>query len=286
LQELWARFQEGNEEVSGAKGRLVFSNVRLDDDDDCETEVPASEPQDADFGLSDEQLAELAREDKCQSVEAKERAKRSAEGPSANQVALIPAPTTVDPLRRFADEKAARRQEAMASDCEVKAPGGTEPSRLARPRRRSDPQALIDEQLPRLDPERTLRLKMPAWKLQATLISSKAIDGVTWYLFKLQENNEARFYMKRFSDFRRLDRVLRSAPRPGRQLPTLPPSGRFGLRHMLDIGDFNRKRAAGLRIYVEDLLTQVGSLTDEPALVRFFGRGAGGRVLPPVAASV
>mmetsp|Transcript_99154 Transcript_99154/g.318160 ORF Transcript_99154/g.318160 Transcript_99154/m.318160 type:complete len:337 (-) Transcript_99154:118-1128(-) len=283
LCDIWSRFQESNEDMKGIEEETDDAReedpqaraTRMDGDDEV-----ICDRKDSDFGLSDWQLYQL-----------RVRAGRSeASGGGGASPSLGSRGPVTDPLRAFAREKASTQGSVgsmPSAPLGVAVPwvrrlsASSEMSASTSWGRRPSAEDLMEEQLPRRDPEVQQRLHSVPWRLEARLASSREIDRVTWYLFKVEENEETRFYMKRFSDFKHLDRALRVAARPGRIIPALPVSGRFGLRHLLDLGDFNRKRLDGLRLYVEDLLCQVGSLTNDPALMRFFGRGAPGRVLPP-----
>mmetsp|Transcript_96382 Transcript_96382/g.276825 ORF Transcript_96382/g.276825 Transcript_96382/m.276825 type:complete len:329 (-) Transcript_96382:105-1091(-) len=274
LCDIWSRFQESNEDMKGIEEETDDARTedpqaratRMDGDDEV-----ICDRKDSDFGLSDWQLYQLrvragrseARVSSGGSSSSRTHLGSEASCGGGASPSLGSRGPVTDPLRAFAREKASTQMSASTS-------WGRRPSA----------EDLMEEQLPRRDPEVQQRLHSAPWRLEARLVSSREIDRVTWYLFKVEENEETRFYMKRFNDFKHLDRVLRVAVRPGRIIPALPSSGRFGLRHLLDLGDFNRKRVDGLRLYVEDLLCQVGSLTNDPALMRFFGRGAPGRVLP------
>ncbi|CAK0809739.1 unnamed protein product, partial [Prorocentrum cordatum] len=59
-----------------------------------------------------------------------------------------------------------------------------------------------------------------------------------------------------------------------RRLPALPRRGAVGLRHWLDVGDFNQKRELALQNYLDQVIQGVSSLADEPALDRFFAADA------------
>jgi hypothetical protein len=59
-----------------------------------------------------------------------------------------------------------------------------------------------------------------------------------------------------------------------RRLPALPGRGAVGLRHQLDVGDFNQKRELALQSYLDQVIQGVSSLADEPALDGFFSADA------------
>lgn len=114
--------------------------------------------------------------------------------------------------------------------------------------------------------------------VKAVIVSSREVDKVTWYLMKIEEGYETRLYMKRYSDFKKLDQQLRQEATPGRKLLNLPTAGTFGIRHRFNLGDFNTKREQGLQRYLDQLLQQVHDLSGEKVVLHFLGPNALGRV--------
>merc|ERR1719436_670362 len=87
---------------------------------------------------------------------------------------------------------------------------------------------------------------------EVLLISSQRVRGTMWYLFRVCEDGDERFYLKRYTDFAKLDQLVKmtTATRPGRPLPELPGRGLLGVRHRLGIGRFDARRLQGLQEYV------------------------------------
>jgi len=116
---------------------------------------------------------------------------------------------------------------------------------------------------------------------RVAVLSSRAINGVTWYLLRVKERGEERVFIKRYADFQRLDRKLRKGVAAGEvviTIPHLPQKGVLGIRHRLDLGHFNADRLEGLRLYIEQLISQVQSLGDVSQLKNFLGPNAPGIV--------
>mmetsp|Transcript_21099 Transcript_21099/g.45733 ORF Transcript_21099/g.45733 Transcript_21099/m.45733 type:complete len:361 (+) Transcript_21099:146-1228(+) len=281
LQDLWLHFREGNEDVVGIEDQILESwrygteVCCIGNDDD----TPADR-LDSDFGLSDWQLY---------SVRLRASSKPTQSLPSV----LVEEPNQLskpiqDPLRAFARAKGAeactpQKEPIFKSGSSIETTPASEASTAtpATSSRLSAADSLLEEQLPKRDPIFQERLSSGPGRLQATILSSRKLDRVTWYLVRLQDNNDTRFFMRRYSDFRVLDRELRGNPRWQKLLPPLPTRGRFGLRHLLDFGDFNEKRKQGLQRYLDDVVREATSFSAEPALVRCFGRAAPGRILRP-----
>jgi hypothetical protein len=113
---------------------------------------------------------------------------------------------------------------------------------------------------------------------RALMISSRQMGTVTWYLFRIYDRGEERFYMKRYSDFRALHAELEAARQMRRQpLPELPEAGIFGIRNILD-SDFLMRRREALERYVDALFVNGTSVSDDPLLEALFGRSAPGRI--------
>lgn len=189
-------------------------------------------------------------------------------GPAAPAAAVA---VVVDPLRHFAGKKAAQAPTSKAR--------GPASKPAAKPK---TAEQFLAEQLPTVDPARAARLAAgPPRKPRVVLVSSRELDGVTWYLFRVDDDGGQRLYMKRYSDFVRLDAALRAHPPAGRSrvLPELPEKGSLGLRKKLDIMDFNAKRRDGLGNYMARLLADIQTFVEEPALMGFFDRDAPGRIL-------
>jgi hypothetical protein len=116
---------------------------------------------------------------------------------------------------------------------------------------------------------------------RVAVLSSRAISGVTWYLLRVKERSDERVFIKRYADFKRLDRKLRRGVAAGEvviSIPHLPQKGVLGIRHRLDLGHFNADRLEGLRLYIEQLISQVQSLEDVSQLKNFLGPNAPGIV--------
>jgi len=127
-------------------------------------------------------------------------------------------------------------------------------------------------------PEELPQPHVPRQGFHIALVSSRRVRGVTWYLFRVSDGGEEWHHLKRYSDFARLDRLLRAvAPRarPHATLPGLPEAGKVGLRHRLGCRDFDGRRRQDLQTYVKVLAEQVGSLPEDPALHAFFARDRG-----------
>eukprot|EP00930_Biecheleria_cincta_P055499 TRINITY_DN4181_c0_g1_i1.p1 TRINITY_DN4181_c0_g1~~TRINITY_DN4181_c0_g1_i1.p1 ORF type:complete len:606 (+),score=73.73 TRINITY_DN4181_c0_g1_i1:55-1872(+) len=105
--------------------------------------------------------------------------------------------------------------------------------------------------------------------LQAFIVHEEAVDGRTFYSIQVTDNGASWRVSKSYTDFVNLDQQL-TLPE---KLP-LPEKGSFGLRHMLNLGDFNAKRREALQQYIVHLLSQDVSSAD-PCVARFFGVGGG-----------
>jgi len=73
---------------------------------------------------------------------------------------------------------------------------------------------------------------------------------------------------KGYSDVIELDCRLASTE-PHLQRLQLPEKGRIGLRHYLDIGDFNEKRLSSIQQYFAHFASQLNSLADSHSLSQF-----------------
>jgi len=252
----------------------------------AEEDEADADGSDSDFGVSDRQLKELRRRQTKDASSTSSSSSSTTAEQADDEEAAGASPGVLDPLRNFAErrrstvEAAGSFAERRRSSVEAFPPsfeGTIKPMRALLSCSSMD--EFIEEQLPRRRCEKEYSHARVSNRLESKLMSCQELHGVTWYIFRIIEGEEYRFYMKRYNDFRELDcRIQSQQQPPGFVMPMLPPAGRFGLRHKLDIGDFNAKRAAGLSIYVASLLEQTRSLQEDPALTGFFGRGAPGRV--------
>lgn len=87
-----------------------------------------------------------------------------------------------------------------------------------------------------------------------------------------------RFYFKRYVDFKDLYAALKEKSDNGqtviKNLPEIPQEERFGFRRTMSnigVGSFMQKRRDGLQAYINDTLSQVPLLENEPLLAEFFG---------------
>lgn len=244
------------------------------------TDDEGSDVSDSEFGLSDRQLEDLWgrvadgtwQDSECHDSPDEldeEKLRATPQVPEevhcGGQETLEGRAATHDPLRTFAQQR--REEEAAAARAK-------EASTLAR--------KMVYPQVIRLDKERRSPCGRPkkAPPAVASVISSRDMQGTTWYLLRVRECGQERFFLKRYRDFAALDTALRSAHRCGRStltLPRLPERGLFGLRHTLDIGRFNLKRQQGLQEYAGALAAQVQRFSEEPALDNFFGAHAPGK---------
>mmetsp|Transcript_47889 Transcript_47889/g.143030 ORF Transcript_47889/g.143030 Transcript_47889/m.143030 type:complete len:312 (-) Transcript_47889:59-994(-) len=94
---------------------------------------------------------------------------------------------------------------------------------------------------------------------------------ITFYHIAVHENDHHWTVHKRYNDFHCLDQRLQDTG----ELTTLrlPTKGLFGLRHRLDIFNFNEERLEGLNTYLLHLTRQVESLGQSPSLSAFLGAG-------------
>lgn len=260
------------EEPAQPRAVTEMEEAHLTDDEE------GSEVSDSEFGLSDRQLEELwgrvadgtwqedsechDSPDELEDEKLRGRSSSSSEEAACGERILEGRAASRDPLRIFArqrqEEAAKRAQEAPSLARPVATPQGLGASDRPSPR-------LRQKRLP------------PA---VASVISSRDMQGTTWYLLRVRECGQERFFLKRYRDFVALDGALRVAHRSGRgglALPRLPERGLFGLRHSLDIGNFNAKRQQGLQDYVSSLAAQVQRFSEEPALEGFFGAHAPGK---------
>lgn len=86
------------------------------------------------------------------------------------------------------------------------------------------------------------------------IVSSEKVGGRTSYTIKFTEGGEERLVRKHYTDFLNLDQEEWVRQLPAQSRPKLPPKGCFGLRHRLNLFQFNAKREAGLQNYLEQLL--------------------------------
>lgn len=91
--------------------------------------------------------------------------------------------------------------------------------------------------------------------------------SITFYHIVVHDNDHHWIVHKRYSDFHILDRRLQDSG----ELTTLklPTKGLFGLRHRLDIFNFNEERQEGLQSYLLHLTRQLECLAQSPILSAF-----------------
>lgn len=95
--------------------------------------------------------------------------------------------------------------------------------------------------------------------------------GVTQYYIEVEDAGNKWTIQKRFNDVIELDRQLASSGDLSRlQLPT---KGVLGIRHALNIGDFNQRRKIDLNAYLQHLSWQVKHSADHPLLAAFLQVG-------------
>lgn len=107
------------------------------------------------------------------------------------------------------------------------------------------------------------------------LSSRMAEKDVMWYSIKVRDHGTTWFLHKRYSDFKALDDSLQVLTWAGVVLPELPPPGLIGLRHRLNIGDFNARRRFGLQQYIEEVAFKLQPWSRAPALAAFLGQAPG-----------
>lgn len=271
LEELWQKFSDRHD--------LGIEAICVSD------EFDDSEAFDTDFGISEEQIAEAMRRF-CDVNDPLRAAlgERASQGASPNappaavvEIALDSAAETsqvndvsspvndgavLDPLRHFLKQ----RQSVSEASGKCLAPSGKKADRF------------VDEQAPCRSQVRP--------SLRVVIVSSRKVHYTTFYLFRVFDQGEERFYMKRFSDFVRLDDALHVALNRGdqRRLPALPEWGLLGLCTQLGFGAFNERRQLGLQRYVDELVSiaRTGSVAIDSLFDDFFGHRGQGRVFTTV----
>mmetsp|Transcript_39987 Transcript_39987/g.123319 ORF Transcript_39987/g.123319 Transcript_39987/m.123319 type:complete len:310 (+) Transcript_39987:85-1014(+) len=93
------------------------------------------------------------------------------------------------------------------------------------------------------------------------------LKAITFYNIAVSEDEHQWIVQKRYSQFAKLDKQLRSSGELSRL--DLPSKGLFGLRHQLDICNFNNARQTGLNSYLDHLTRQVERLAQSPTLSAF-----------------
>lgn len=121
----------------------------------------------------------------------------------------------------------------------------------------------------------------PPGGMRVWMLSVRKLDGEDWYLFKVADRGANRFYMKSFLDFEELHAALLAATPVGRSLPALPQRDFLGFKRWMLGSDFSEKRTQQLRAYVDELMAQFLTPSQEQALRNFFSPTARGQVLPP-----
>mmetsp|Transcript_89697 Transcript_89697/g.141638 ORF Transcript_89697/g.141638 Transcript_89697/m.141638 type:complete len:459 (+) Transcript_89697:47-1423(+) len=202
----------------------------------------------------------------------------SSGGYAVSQGSALLSPLGADPLRRLAEEqkladnpltggKKAERLEAFLGEKITPVPTGLSPRPNA-----SSPRPNTSSPRPKENAERTEKA-LP----KVEIISSEDKHGVTWYKMSVTEYGMARYIWKRYSDFCKLDesltreRELRIGAGKEFQLVLgdIPDPGLFGFRHALGIGSFERQRQEALQEYISNLVRQVRSISEYPAINDF-----------------
>jgi len=146
--------------------------------------------------------------------------------------------------------------------------------------------------------------------VDVSILRTDEADGVTWYIIQMTEQYEQRLYRKRYGDFKTLNAALKHSVSGTKdrksmtglgirngiksraasvgnlvtsgsfagddkadgklKIPELPSSGSIGLRHKLNLGDFNKNRQDGLTKYLRELFAQNFSQKEQNILERFF----------------
>jgi hypothetical protein len=235
--------------------------VALDDEDadDDAARNPTGEQLHSEYGLSDAQFRSFGR--LCNANEDPLRRQKAQLDPLRSKDLLGQKPR-LDPLQSKDPLGYLLQQRKSLNE--------SPPQELPRPPPVTTPPARKPHRQPREANARKFK--------RALMISSRQMGTVTWYLFRIYDRGEERFYMKRYSDFKALHAELEAARPLRRQpLPELPEAGIFGIRNMLD-ADFLIRRKEALERYVDVLLIDGTSVSDDPLLDAFFGRSAPGRI--------
>jgi ADP-sugar diphosphatase len=107
--------------------------------------------------------------------------------------------------------------------------------------------------------------------LQAEIVGTSQQGSTTFYTVKVNESTQVNSIQwtvsKRYRQFHQLDQELSRMSRLRRE--QLPSKGFFGLRHRLNVGDFNTLRQQGLEQYLNALCQQICSLSQDPILRAF-----------------
>jgi len=111
-----------------------------------------------------------------------------------------------------------------------------------------------------------------ARRFLASLAKERKIAGVAWYPLRLVDSSGERFFLKRYNDFRLLDRALREGAPEWFAVPDMPEP--WKLTTLLD-----GTLADALQEYLDRLLAQVDALDDLPELELFLGPDAPDRIL-------
>lgn len=282
LEALWLQF--GAERKAGINNAFsVVHESNLTDEEDIED----GEALDADFGLCEKQLLYLQH--RCTAAESPGGDSFSGLADAGDicindeecetTIPEKPQPEVADPLKVFLKERRSTA-DSLEATCED-AP-------IVRSKSAKESESMIQEQLPvrRCRSERKYRppSASPCGR-RIQLVSWRRIEGVTWYLWQVDDKGHRRFYMKRYRDFVKLDRTLRSLlghtiSKIHSPLPQLPKSGTIGIRQYFDLGDFMAKRRGGLQRYLEVLhgMECFRALPFDHPLEEFFGAKGSGQV--------
>lgn len=235
---------------------------------DCETDW-----HDSDFGFSDQQLETLWKRFGAHMGSMPSDDNRSHEF-------ITPAPKALETVEEEEDSlPCTQALETVEETLEnlIHTAGDVSPTKLSDFIGQETLEQFIGESVPELP-----RTGMRAW-----MLSTHNFDDEDWYLFKVNEREANRFYMKTFSDFEELHTELQRVTKSSggdmylQALPELAARDFFGVRRFFGGADFDAQRATQLRTYVSELMSRSFSPLQEQVLRLFFGQNARGRIMPP-----
>ncbi|CAK0799823.1 unnamed protein product, partial [Prorocentrum cordatum] len=145
------------------------------------------------------------------------------------------------------------------------------------------PGAVSQHSIARAKSRETISQQSFLHKPTCAIKSRQDLNGITWYEVQVTEGSEERSYLKRYSDFRRLHEQLLADKAKVQEMPQLPTKGVLGVRHKLNLGNFNDKRQEDLQEYLRKLLAQLRSVAEESALDAFFARETAKHIAFPLA---
>lgn len=109
--------------------------------------------------------------------------------------------------------------------------------------------------------------------IQAEIVGDEADGLTTFYAIKVSDTSHSWKVKRRYSEFVQLDADLASSGSVLKR-DELPEKGTLGIRHRLNLGDFNEKRRTGLDSYLKFLLRQVTTIAQDPVLHTFLQQPA------------